>query len=822
MFLLRNLPLAVHGVCGLLAVFACLLRPLPAFGQDTSRLTAVILDDSPPLYVIDAKGDRTGFGPEVFRALCREEGLECDLLVVRNWKEALEALRSGKADVIPGINDSLGQGNEFRFFEMFGSASVSLFVRAGDNGIRGLRDLSGRRVGVGGQCVSRSRLDSLEGVTLKTYQSLKELLYGLLTGQVDAVIFTEPKLRKKARDLGLADRIREVDELVDTVRRGYLVRKEDRALGERLEKSFDEFMTTPEYTEIYRRWWGTPAPFWTKQKILLGGGGLLVLTAMALVLWRYFSIAALNRGLEETRQKLAASEARLNKAQEMAAIGSFERDLRTGKGIWSDGLFKLLGMKIQKEPLSLEDFIKMVHPEDSKRHRRELVGATTENAEYFIEFRFKPVGSDEYRHASCHLFYEVAADGTLLKRVGTVQDVTDRKRIEAELKEAIRKAEAASHAKSEFLANMSHELRTPLNGAMGMLQLLALDDLSPQHREYVETALAACKGLTQLLGDILDLSRVEAGRMNLNSEEFVLSDVLASVEESFGPLARDKDLRLECAVDPDVPPNLEGDPARLRQILFNLVGNALKFTDHGAVTVQVSLLAEDPPDRCRLLFTVTDTGIGIPDGMVESIFAAFTQVDGAHTRKYQGTGLGLHIVKRLVDLMGGSVSVESELSKGTVFRVSAPFHKIEKDLAKTPVLREEGSEDVDPKQVLVVEDERTNRLAICRLLQSLGHSVQWAVNGLDAMQKLATDDYDLILMDIQMPVMNGIEATTRIREADNLGPKKDLPIVALTAHAMSGDRESFLEAGMTDYLSKPVELPELKRVLARAFRKTKG
>ena len=204
--------------------------------------------------------------------------------------------------------------------------------------------------------------------------------------------------------------------------------------------------------------------------------------------------------------------------------------------------------------------------------------------------------------------------------------------------------------------------------------------------------------------------------------------------------------------------------------------------------------------------------------MAETIFGAFTQVDGAHTRKYQGTGLGLHIVKRLVDLMDGHISVESELSKGTSFHVAAPFYRVADDPAVAPVATDGEPSAVSPKRMLVVEDDRTNRLAICRLLQSMGHSVKWASNGLEALQDLATNDYDLVFMDIQMPVMNGIEATTRIREAESLGRKSRLPIVALTAHAMTGDKESFLTAGMTDYLSKPVDLAELKRVLGRVFK----
>lgn len=799
--------------------WVCLLLSVPASGHEAPyhRLTAAVLADFPALYTTDANGQPDGFALDAFRKVVRRMGLKYSLTVVANWGEAMEAVRSGRADVIPGIGITEARKQEFLFSEVIETIPVVCFVRDDTHDVHGIADLPGHRVAVIDQSAADTRLASVQGINLMRYNSIDEGLFGLLAGKVDAFVFPAPVLWKKARTIGVADRIKVVGTPLMELKRGYLLRKTDTKLLEKLNEALGAYMASPEFAEDYLKWWGKADPFWNMKRIVMVGSSLFTLIIVLLVIWRYRSVTNLNKGLREAREKLEASEDRLNKAQEVADIGSFERDLRTGKGLWSDGLFKLLNLSVTETTPSAEDFVHRIHPDDREQYYLGMVGVSVDKPEYSLEFRFKPENSDEYRHAFCQLTYEFSEEGLPTKRIGAIQDITGRKQIEAELKAALQEAETASRTKSEFLANMSHELRTPLNGAMGMLQLLALDELHPDHRDYVETALASCRSLTQLLGDILDLSKVEAGKLELASEEFGLSEVLASVRETFSFLAQDKNISLECRIDPDVPLCVEGDPVRLRQILFNLVGNALKFTDQGSVTVDVICLELVPSERCRLLFSVADTGIGIPDDTVEAMFGAFVQGDGAHTRKYQGTGLGLHIVKRLADLMGGSIGVESEMSKGTTIHFSVTLNLAGGDEAC--FVTEDGTiPGVSAKHVLVVEDERTNRLGLCKFLQRMGHSVEWATNGMEGLQKLAQGNFDLILMDIQMPVMTGLEATSRIRATEGLGHKRDIPIVALTAHAMNGDREAFLKAGMNDYLSKPIDMAELKRVLARVFR----
>jgi CheY-like chemotaxis protein len=367
-------------------------------------------------------------------------------------------------------------------------------------------------------------------------------------------------------------------------------------------------------------------------------------------------------------------------------------------------------------------------------------------------------------------------------------------------------------AKNEFLANMSHEIRTPLNGLLGMLQLLQLAALDAEQRDYLDTAVSSGRSLLQILNDILDISKIESGKLELVDQPLELGDVLDSVVSVFRHQARMRGIDVTRVMDESLPRHFMADRVRLRQILFNLIGNATKFTESGSVVVEAYPLGLAAPDgRTRLLFSVTDTGIGIPDDKMDTVFDPFTQVDGSFTRKYQGTGLGLGIVRRLVTLMGGTISVTSELGKGTavVFTVLArPMGLPE----PAPVIEMSGRA---PRRlsILVVEDERTNRVVAERLLGKLGHGATCVESGEEALERLASESYDCVLMDIQMPGLDGMETTRAIR--DRLG--SDVPVVALTAHAMEGDRERFMEAGMQGYVAKPFDMDELGRELERVM-----
>ncbi|BAH77638.1 PAS domain S-box protein [Solidesulfovibrio magneticus] len=403
-------------------------------------------------------------------------------------------------------------------------------------------------------------------------------------------------------------------------------------------------------------------------------------------------------------------------------------------------------------------------------------------------------------------------------RVQISLDIGQRKQAEEALKQSKEEAESANKAKSVFLANMSHEIRTPLNGILGMLQLLKTTDPNDEQKEYLLGAIRSTNRLTRLLSDILDISRIEAGKMQIVESEFDIKMIWDSISELFDMEARGKGLLLEFRWDNILPMLLVGDEARLRQILFNLVGNAIKFTEKGKIRIDASLLPRSSDSSVRVLVTVSDTGIGISEEQLKDIFEPFVQAEGSYTRRFQGAGLGLSIVRRLVKLLDGDISIDSTPGEGTTFYLSLPFKlPATKQKPEELVAHEVSSPEHSPSRILLAEDDSLSSITCKRMLEKSGYSVTAVKDGQEALQRLTKEDFDLILMDVQMPVMDGVEATKAIRGASNLGAKSSIPIVAMTAYAMTGDKESFLAAGMDDYISKPVDKAALVEVIERVI-----
>lgn len=456
------------------------------------------------------------------------------------------------------------------------------------------------------------------------------------------------------------------------------------------------------------------------------------------------------------------------------------------------GLREVLNTALAGEPATYEGYYTSV----------------TGNKETFLHVEFNPVNAGQ----------------SPTEVIGTLEDVSARKKAQDDLHAAIEEADiareeamAASRSKSEFLTNMSHEIRTPLNGILGMLQLMQTTGLNSDQAEYVLAAIQSSQRLTQLLTDILDLSRVEARKLVVQSIPFDLPDTVLQVRDLYKLTSEQTGVALHCEIDPNLPQFVLGDSIRLQQVLTNLAGNAFKFTKQGSITLSAHVVGTEKSGKSRVLFSVSDTGKGIAEEQLDTLFDPFTQVSQGYTKQYQGAGLGLSICKRLVGLMGGSITIESEEGVGTTLNILIPY-PIDTSTSQKPLLvQKHDDEPLSALTILLAEDERVNSLVTQRLLEKAGHTVMAVGNGQQVIEALREKTYDVILMDIQMPLMSGPEATRAIRAGKAGEAAQGIPIVAVTAYAMVGDKEKFMKSGMNGYVTKPIEFAELHDILRHLF-----
>jgi two-component system sensor histidine kinase/response regulator len=660
--------------------------------------------------------------------------------------------------------------------------------------------------------------------------------------------------------------------------------------------------------------------------------------------------------LKPAEEAVRANEQRFRMISETLPLGVFEAT-SDGNCVYTNTAWQKIFETSLEQSLALK-WTELIHPEDREAAWQAWTTAMQTFSSFSMECRLSDRnGSTRWvRLSSCPI---MADDG--IRYTGTVEDITGQKRFQDELKRAKEAAEDANRAKSEFLANMSHEIRTPMNGVIGMTGLLLDTDLTDEQRDLAETVRTSAESLLQIINDILDFSKIEAGKIEFEILNFDLRNALEDMTDMVAPKAYEKGLEIACIVSPDVPSLVRGDPGRIRQILLNLAGNAVKFTHEGQIAIRVSLV-EETTTHVTLKFKVADTGIGIPPDRLDRLFKSFSQADASTTRKYGGTGLGLAISKQLAENMGGEIGVQSEQGKGSTFwftivlekqsvdekrlvrlpsdlqgkRILAvadhpinllalshgleasgctyttasrseealavlhrevskgtPFHLVIVDcvtadrtcealgkrIKEDPELKEtllvmmtawgqrgdaarakdagfaayltkpirrshlleclktvlgfeddRGRRKEDPAlvtkhsvaeskkrrvHILLAEDNIVNQKLALRLLEKFGYRADAVANGQEAVSALEMANYDLVLMDVQMPEMDGIEATQVIRNRSSRVKNHDVPIIAMTAHAMRGDRERCLEAGMTDYTSKPIQPQALMEAIEK-------
>ena len=538
---------------------------------------------------------------------------------------------------------------------------------------------------------------------------------------------------------------------------------------------------------------------------------------------------------KKVEQALRTSESRLTTTVQNTNIGIWDWDLNSNEVYLSAEWKRQLGYEDHEFSNTFGEWESRIHPDD---HDHAL-----NTIELYMSGQMPALELEHRLRHKDGTYRWILTRGTIIKEESTLSsrmvgihiDVTDRKAAEEVLRQAKDAAEAASRAKSQFLANMSHEIRTPMNGVLGLADLLVRYPLGEKERQLTQSIHRSGTVLLSIINDILDFSKIEAGKLQLEAVPFDVHRAIREAVELSEPDALKKQLKLSVHIDHGVPMYLLGDPIRLRQIIVNLVSNAIKFTERGTIVVD-AVLKDTRHGRYGVVISVTDTGIGISPEAQAHIFDAFSQADGSTTRKYGGTGLGLAIVKQLVTMMGGIIELQSRQGEGSCFQFTAYFKACDECIQMPPnSLAQTGRHtamaetwrpiDAAPARILLVEDNPVNREVACGMLEMLHCQIDTAENGREALDATAKTDYALVLMDCQMPEMDGLTATKliRAREVERATHDKNtgnlscrhLPIVALTAHAMQGDREQCLSVGMDDYLTKPFTLVQIEQVLSR-------
>ena len=725
-------------------------------------------------------------------------------------EKAIEMLRSGEADAMTSLFYTPELAEEFGYTQTLKLTPVTVFVRSDESDIADIYDLEGRRVAIMG---SSHALEILQRnnvqCEIKFVPTVAECIDQLATGKVDAIIGNELVVQHFVYASESAA-IKMVGDPLFTARLCMAVRKDSETLRNILNKGIDNAQSGGTLYKIQGKWLGSE---YSQHRIPLSTYLLATSIAATLVAGVIMMILLWNRKLrqkvdERTRQH-AESEERLRQFFEHSPDAVFV--IEQNGGIVAVNSKACAAVQMKKQEILTKTIYDLAPADQQDDVRKNMA----------LWFAGKLQQCEGESLSANGTITPIEMTGNLLKLAGRTvlqlhaRDISLRKEAEEklhaarvmaeeakELAEQSRElAENASQAKSEFLANMSHEIRTPLNGIVGMAQLLADTELSSEQKNCTETILQSTAGLLSIINHVLDISKIEAGQMDLRESPINLRDLCSKIKGLFAPQLDGKNVMLTCTCADDVPQHVLGDEGLVSQVLINLVGNAVKFTHKGSITLNIES-RKQAAGKSELYFQIIDTGIGIPKDQQATIFEKFTQADGSAKRMYGGTGLGLAISKKLIELMGGKIGLISSKGRGSTFFFNLVLPPCDHQATEIKSIPAEKSQVRDGVKVLLVEDNKVNQKVAMAILRKAGCHVDGVENGQDAVQRITQEKYDLVLMDCQMPVMDGFEATARIRAMG--GAVSKTPIIAITAHAMRDDRQKCLDGGMDDYISKPV------------------